>query len=85
MYKYYYHPAMKGSWSIKSVLTCLVPELSYADLGAVQDGLMAQSAYHEIRNGRMTAEEITALTADLRDYCRLDTYAMLSIVEKVIA
>jgi hypothetical protein len=85
MNKYYYHPAMKGSWSIKSVLTCLVPELSYTDLGAVQDGLMAQSAYHEIRSGRLTAEETSALTADMRDYCRLDTYAMLAIVEKVCA
>jgi len=85
MNKYYYHPAMKGSWSIKSVLTCLVPELSYTDLGTVQDGLMAQSAYHEIRSGQLTAEETAALTADMRDYCRLDTYAMLAIVEKVCA
>jgi hypothetical protein len=85
MNKYYYHPAMKGSWSIKSVLTCLLPELSYSDLGAVQDGLMAQSAYHQIRSGRLTAEETAALTADMRDYCCLDTYAMLAIVERVCA
>ena len=85
MHKYYYHPAMQGSWSIKSVLTCLVPALSYADLGAVQDGLMAQSAYHRIRSGQMTAGETAALTADMKDYCRLDTYAMLAIVEKVCA
>ena len=42
MKKYYYHPDMRGSWSIKSVLTCLLPELRYSDLGEVQDGLMAQ-------------------------------------------
>jgi len=83
MNKYYYHPAMKGSWSIKSVLSCLLPELSYSDRGAVQDGLMAQSAYHQIRNGDLTAEAISELTADMRDYCKLDTYAMLAIVEKV--
>ena len=83
MNKYFYHPAMKGSWSIKSVLTCLVPELSYSDLGAVRDGLMAQSAYHQIRSDRLTAEEVDALTADMRDYCKLDTYAMFAIIEKV--
>jgi hypothetical protein len=83
MNKYYYHPAMKGSWSIKSVLTCLLPELSYSDLGAVQDGLMAQSAYHQITSGNLTAEEIRTLTADMRDYCKLDTFAMLAIIKKV--
>lgn len=81
--QYYYHPAMKGSWSIKSVLSCLVPELSYADLGAVQDGLMAQSAYHEIISGKLSAAEKEALIMDMRDYCRLDTYAMLAIVDKI--
>ena len=83
MKKYYYHPAMKGSWSIKSVLSCLVPELSYADLGEVQDGLMAQSAYLEITGGKLSAAQKDSLTADMREYCKLDTYAMLAIIEKV--
>jgi hypothetical protein len=74
---------MKGSWSIKSVLTCLLPELRYSDLGEVQDGLMAQSAYLQIINGKLTKEKREALTADMLAYCKLDTYAMLAIVEKV--
>ena len=84
MKQYYYHPDMKGSWSIKNVLSCLVPELRYSDLGEVQDGLMAQSAYHEIISGKLSKEEKDSLLADMRDYCELDTYAMLAIVDKVV-
>ena len=43
----YYHPAMKGSWSIKAVLPTIAPELNYQGLAEVQDGTMAQSAYLE--------------------------------------
>ena len=50
---HYYHPDMKGSWSIKKVLPCLVPELSYEALGKVQDGTQAQQAYLQIYEGRL--------------------------------
>jgi hypothetical protein len=83
MKKYYYHPDMKGSWSIKNVLTCLVPELRYSDLAEVQDGLMAQSAYHKIISGKLCKEEKDSLSADMLEYCKLDSYAMLAIVDKV--
>ncbi len=83
MKKYYYHPDMKGSWSIKNVLTCLVPELRYSDLAEVQDGLMAQSAYHKIISGKLCKEEEDSLYADMLEYCKLDSYAMLAIIDKV--
>jgi hypothetical protein len=83
MKKFYYHPAMKGSWSIKNVLSCLLPGLKYSDLGQVKDGLMAQSAYLEIISGKLTAEQKESLYADMLEYCKLDSYAMLAIVDKV--
>lgn len=83
MKRYYYHPQMKGSWSIKNVLTCLLPELRYSDLGEVQDGLMAQSAYLEIISDKLSDEEKDSLSADMLDYCKLDTYAMLAIIDRV--
>lgn len=83
MKKYYYHPEMKGSWSIKNVLSCLLPELRYSDLGEVQDGLMAQSAYLQIISGNLSKGESDSLHADMLAYCKLDTYAMLAIVDKV--
>jgi len=83
MKQYYYHPDMKGSWSIKNVLSCLVPDLRYTDLGEVQDGLMAQSAYFKIINGKLSEKERDSLYVDLQEYCKLDTYAMLAIIDKV--
>jgi hypothetical protein len=83
MRKYYYHPDMKGSWSIKNVLSCLVPELRYSDLGDVQNGLMAQSAYLDFTGGKLSAEQRDTLHADMLEYCKLDTYAMLAIVDRV--
>ena len=77
----YYHPGMKGSWSIKSVLPCLVPELRYSDLGAVQEGTQAQQAYFDLISGALDAAATDRLRHDLLAYCRLDTYAMVAIVE----
>ena len=79
----YYHPDMKGSWSIKKVLPCLIPELSYAALGSVQDGMQAQAVYLEIINGDLDEAEKEARRGDLLDYCQLDTLAMVKIVEQI--
>ena len=85
MRRHYYHPDMKGSWSIKSVLSCLVPDLRYSELGEVQNGLMAQSAYFEMINGALSEGEKHRLHRDMLEYCKLDTYAMLAIVDAVCA
>ena len=82
--KNYYHPDMKGSWSIKKVLPCLVPELRYESLGTVQDGTMAQAVYLDIISGKRSGNECEKLKKDLLAYCALDTLAMVRIVEKMI-
>ena len=74
---------MKGSWSIKKVLPCLVPELSYTSLGSVQDGTQAQAIYFAIINGSLDEIAKEAGQADLLDYCKLDTLAMVRIIEKI--
>ncbi len=79
----YYHPGMRGSWSIKRVLPCLVPELSYARLGRVQDGLQAQAEYLAMIDPELDAAGREALRRDLLAYCALDTLAMLKIVERL--
>lgn len=82
--QHYYHPEMKGSWSIKKVLPCLVPELRYSELGKVQDGTQAQLAYFEaIDTDGLTDKAHQTLRQDMLDYCRLDTLAMVKIVEKL--
>lgn len=77
--QHYYHPDMQGSWSIKKVLPCLVPELSYSEVGDVQDGTQAQAAYLDIISGELSSAKKNALITDLREYCKLDTLAMVAI------
>ena len=45
--RHYYHPAQHGSWSLKSVLPTIAPDLSYDKLNGVRDGSMAMMAYLE--------------------------------------
>jgi len=80
MQKYYYHPAMKGSWSIKAVLPTIAPELDYKNLEGIQNGLMAQSAYLELIRSDIPADKKENLVRNLLKYCELDTYAMVALV-----
>jgi hypothetical protein len=77
--EHYYHPAMKGSWSIKAVLPTIAPELNYQGLAEVQDGTMAQSAYLEAISSNTETGRRDKLTQALREYCKLDTLAMVKI------
>lgn len=81
--KHYYHPDMKGSWSIKKVLPCLVPELSYETVGEVQDGIQAQQAYLQIYNGMLDSPEKDRLIEHMKAYCGLDTLAMVKIMDRL--
>lgn len=83
MRAHYYHPDMKGSWSIKKVLSCLVPELSYQQLDLVQDGTQAQQAYFDIIGQTLDESAKNNLIEALREYCKLDTLAMVEIVRKL--
>lgn len=74
----YYHPAMQGSWSIKAVLPTIAPDLDYTRL-AVGNGGDAQAAYREILHPDTPAARKQELTEALRDYCTLDTLAMVRL------
>jgi hypothetical protein len=79
--RYYYHPAMHGSWSIKAVLPTVAPDLGYETLGEVRDGLAAQAAYLEAIEAKTSAPRRAALRRALLDYCRHDTLALVRLVE----
>ena len=79
--KWYYTPEMKGSYSIKNVLPALAPEFSYNDLN-IKDGGMASSIYLSMTNNHFKGDEIST-RKDLLEYCKLDTYAMVNIIEKL--
>lgn len=73
---------MKGGYSIKNVLPALVPELSYSGL-EIANGGAAMEAYHEMCAVKDQPEELAAVRGALLEYCKLDTLAMVRILEKL--
>ena len=78
--KWYYTPEMRGSYSIKYVLPALVPELSYNDLDLKEVGT---AYYSSIVNGSFEGD-VEDTRRQLLEYCKLDTYAMVKILEKLL-
>ncbi len=76
-----YRWRMNGSFSIKEVLPAMVPELSYAGL-AIADGEAAMQAYHTMC-ALEPGEEREQLRAAMLAYCRMDTWAMVKILEEL--
>ena len=76
----YWHPACMGKSSIKFVLPALVPSMSYQDQ-LVQDGGMAADTWNRIVTNQFTEEDKQTHIMGLRDYCTLDTLAMVKIWE----
>jgi hypothetical protein len=76
--RWYYHPDFKGSYSIKAVLPVLVPELRYDELD-IPEGGMASLVYSQLKyQDQPTA---TIQRQALRAYCKMDTLAMVKIVD----
>ena len=80
--KYYYAPEMKGSYSIKAVLPSLVSELSYDEL-EINEGGLASIAYESLQT-ETDLMIIAERKQQLLEYCKLDTLAMVRILEKLV-
>jgi hypothetical protein len=77
---HFYHPQMRGSFSIKKVLPAIAPDLNYDELDEVKEGTGAQVAYLEAALDPETTHERKAdLDKKLRIYCRQDTWAMVEV------
>ena len=79
-----YHPDFNGSFSLKYVLTPLVPDLTYKDL-VIVDGRLASV---EIARLLFVAHKIPAaerdrLRQDLLDYCERDTWATVRLMARL--
>ena len=82
----YYSREMGGSFSIKKVLPALFPddsELDYSSLNIIQNGGDAMNAYATLHE--KPVNEIAEIRAALLAYCRLDTLAMVKILERLYA
>ncbi len=76
---------MGGSASIKQVLPALFPDdpdLDYHNLDQVHKGDEASAAYLSLKNLDKKEEKI--LRDNMLKYCKLDTYAMVKIFNKLI-
>ena len=80
--KWYYSPKMKGSYSIKYVLPALVPDLSYDNLD-IKDGGTASNIFLSMVNGTFNGN-VKETRKQLLEYCYMDTFAMVKILEKLI-
>jgi len=81
-YGMYIHPDFKGSWSIKNVLPVMVPELSYSDMD-IGKGDQAMMAWWRIINDELPVYEAEKTKTALLEYCKLDTFAMVKIYQKL--
>ncbi len=81
--KDYYHPKMQGSYSIKYILPALVPEMgqAYKDLKLVHHGGEAMQTFANMPY--MDEENRQNYRKALLAYCKLDTLAMIKVLEKL--
>ncbi len=87
-----YHPAFHGSFSLKTVLPALVPELSYDDL-EIRDGERASVELERLMLEREPGADREQRELDfggrartreaLLRYCERDTWAMVKLLEKL--
>ena len=81
--KFYYHPKMHGSSSIKKVLPAIVPSFkdAYTNLNLIHNGGEAMGEYAKLKG--KTRGEQDAIRKALLAYCKLDTLAMVKVLEKL--
>lgn len=76
------HTDFGGRSSIKVVLPVLAPDLSYADLD-IGDGSAAVAAFAKLTLGSATDAEVQAVRSALLEYCKLDTLAMVRVLQSL--
>ena len=79
-----YHPAFGGSYSLKSVLPALVPEMTYDGM-EVADGQAAGLAWESLIGGDCDEAEREQKRKALLDYCGQDTLGMVQARRKTSA
>ena len=75
--QYYVHKDFRGSSSIKKILPVMAPALTYSELEIKEGGTAAESWNQIVTKGRTLDSE--KIARNLREYCKLDTYAMYAV------
>lgn len=83
--KWYYTPEMKGSHSLKYVFPAIAPDFEHSYDGlTIQNGSAASLVYSQMVDGSYLGN-YEAARKDLIAYCKLDTLAMVKLLEKLYA
>ena len=83
MKKHFYNPGFHGSFSLKSVLPVLAPDMNYKSL-EIQKGGQASLEYLRMIDPSASSKEREKIREDLLTYCEQDTYAMVRIREEML-
>lgn len=78
--KMYVEPDFHGSASLKNVMPALIPDLSYKNLN-IQEGGEASASWAVLTDPGIPEEQRKQLHHDMIEYCRLDVYGMVKILE----
>ena len=77
--RWYYRKEMKGLYSLKAVLPAVCPELSYDNL-EVGEGSVASQYFLSMMHEKDPAK-VGGMRRALLEYCKLDTWAMVKLLE----
>lgn len=80
----YINPNFNGKTSIKNILPVLVPELSYEKL-TIREGMDASEQWFNMIDKNVNESEKDEIINNLKQYCKLDTYAMYKILQFLLA
>lgn len=80
-----YHPALRGSFSLKTVAAALLPDLRYDDLD-VTDGQTASAQLERLvcRPEELSADQRQALRSALEAYCERDTEVLVGLFRVLV-
>jgi hypothetical protein len=81
--KHFYHTEFHGSFSLKSVLPAIVPDMDYQRL-AIQEGNQASLEYLRMLDPSVSSEEKERIKKELFVYCAYDTLALVKIRDELI-
>jgi hypothetical protein len=83
--RFVYHPDFDGSIGIKAVLPALVEGMRYSDLVQITGGGEAGAKLERLLFGGadVSDAERGALRHELLEYCKLDTLAMVKLLERL--
>jgi hypothetical protein len=78
-----YDPAFGGSFSLKSVVPVLVPEVRYRGMEISEGRTASNELMRLLFDGSLDPQERSVLREQLLAYCKVDTWAMVRLFERL--